>query len=118
MDMQFATSREVEASLLNRCTDAVQGFVPMAVDQREANVFRVASMVVRSEFPRESESLMRASEQYFFSHPGESLPPVEMVRSGWVMSLPRLRDMLSRRLTLLNFPYVEKSTVSHAHRSC
>jgi hypothetical protein len=26
------------------------------------------------------------------------LPPAEVVRKGWVLSLPRLRDMLSRQL--------------------
>lgn len=70
----------------------------IALDQREANVFRLASMVVRSTFPNESNSLMAASERYFATHPGELLHSSEVIRNGWVMTLPRLRDMLSRQL--------------------
>jgi len=61
-------------------------------------VFRLASMVVRSEFPRESDRLMLASEQYFAAHPNDSLVAGAVVRNGWIVSLPRLRDMLSHRL--------------------
>lgn len=93
------TARDVEAALLTRCAAVARGVAPTAQDQREANVFRLASMVVRSEFPRESNNLMLASEQYFSTHPNESLLPCEVVRSGWVTSLPRLRDMLSHRLS-------------------
>jgi len=35
---------------------------------------------------------------YFASHPNERLPSAEVVRRGWVIGLPRLRDMLSRQL--------------------
>ena len=91
-------AREFEAALLTRCTAAAREVVSAAKDQREANVFQLASMVVRSQFPRESTSLMRASEQYFATHPNERLAPGEVVRNGWVLSLPRLRDMLSRQL--------------------
>jgi hypothetical protein len=69
-----------------------------AQDQREANVFRLAAMVVQSRFPSESKSLMLASERYFAAHPNERLAPAEVVRKGWVLSLPRLRDTLSHRL--------------------
>ena len=69
-----------------------------AQDQREANVFRLAAMIVRSRFPQESASLMQASERYFALHPEERLPSEDVVRRGWVLSLPRLRDMLSRQL--------------------
>ena len=62
-------------------------------------MFQVAAMLVRSQFPRESTRLMRASEQYFAIHPDERLTPGDLVRNGWVPSLPRLRDMLSRQLS-------------------
>lgn len=93
------TARDVEAALLTRCAAVAREVAPTAQDQREANVFRLASMLVRSEFPRESNSLMLASEQYFAMHPNEGLLASAVVRNGWVMSLPRLRDMLSRRLS-------------------
>jgi hypothetical protein len=42
--------------------------------------------------------LIQASERYFAAHPDEKLAPAEVVGNGWIMNLPRLRDMLSRRL--------------------
>ncbi len=92
------TARDVEAKLLTRCAAVAREVAPPAQDQREANVFRLASMVVRSAFPRESDRLMRGSEHYFAAHPNEVLNLGEVVRNGWVMNLPRLRDMLIRQL--------------------
>jgi len=91
-------AREGEAALLARCAAAAREILSAAQNQREANVFRLAAMVVQSRFPRESTSLMQASERYFAQHPDEKLTPAEVVRNGWVLSLPRLRDMLSHQL--------------------
>jgi hypothetical protein len=92
------TARELEAALLSRCAVAERAADPMAQDQHDANVFQLAAMVVRSRFPRESASLMRASEQYFATHPNERLAAGDVLRNGWVSSLPRSRDMLSHQL--------------------
>jgi hypothetical protein len=91
-------AREVEAAMLARCGAAARGVMAVANNQRDANVFRLAAMVVQSRFPLESAGLMQASEQYFTQHPDEKLAPAEVVRNGWVSSLPRLRDMLSFQL--------------------
>ncbi|MCD6679796.1 MAG: hypothetical protein LT102_03935 [Burkholderiaceae bacterium] len=92
-------ARDREAVLLARCVFvARQTTQPQAPhDAREANVFRLAAMVVESGFPRESRSLMQASERYFTLHPDERLGPAEVVQRGWVSTLPRLRDSLTRR---------------------
>lgn len=92
------TARDAESALLGRCFVVARKLAEPARDQREANVFRLAAMVVRSRFPNESACLMQASERYFAVHPNERLAPAEVVRNGWVMSLPRLRDMLSHQL--------------------
>lgn len=92
------TAREVESALLTRCAAVAWEASPAAQDQREANVFRLAAMVLQSRSPRESKNLMCASEQYFATHPNERLVPGEVVRNGWVLGLPRLRDMLSNQL--------------------
>ncbi len=92
------TAREAEAALLARCSVVAREAAQSAQDQCEANVFRLAAMVVRSRFPRESMCLLRASERYFAVHPNERLAAADVVRQGWVLSLPRLRDMLSHRL--------------------
>ena len=94
------TARDVEAAMLTRCATVAREIVPTAAqDQREANVFRQASMIIRSAFPRESMSLWLASEQYFDTHPNEVLHPSQVVRNGWVIDLPRLRDRLIRQLS-------------------
>jgi len=91
-------ARDLESALLARCAAVAREAGRPAQDQREANVFRLAAMVLQSRFPRESGSMMRASESYFAAHPDERLAAAEVVRKGWVSNLPRLRDMLSRRL--------------------
>lgn len=92
------TAREVEDNMLARCTTVARDAAAAAHDQREANVFRVAAMVVQSRFPSESARLMQAGEDYFLLHPRDRLPAADVVRNGWVFSLPRLRDMLSLKL--------------------
>lgn len=92
-------AREAEDNMLMRCATAARGAAGgAALDQREANVFRVAAMVVQSRFPGESARLMQAGEDYFLLHPRDRLPAADVVRNGWVFSLPRLRDMLSLKL--------------------
>ncbi len=91
-------TRELEHALLERCTEVGRGDVRGPRDQREANVFRLAATVVQSTFPTESSRLLQASELYFSLHPEERLVSGAVVRNGWVVSLPRLRDMLTRRL--------------------
>lgn len=92
------TARDVESVLLARCSAVAREAAQGAQDQREANVFQLAAMLVQSQFPAESKCLTQASESYFAAHPNERLASAEVVRRGWVMSLPRLRDMLSRQL--------------------
>ena len=92
------TARDAESALLGRCLVVARKHAEAARDQREANVFRLAAMVVRSRFPTESACLQQASERYFSSHPSERLAAADVVRAGWVLNLPRLRDMLSHEL--------------------
>mgnify|MGYP000885031106 CR=1 FL=1 len=95
---RMITAREREAWMLERCVAAAQGMVDTASDRREANVFRVASMIVRPRFPRQAESLLQASDRYFAAHPGDKLGTQDVIRHGWTPGLPRMREMLSARL--------------------
>lgn len=92
------TSRDVEHAMLSRCAAAAKGELAHATDQREANVFRLASMVLRPRMPSEADRLMTASECYFRQHPADLLASAQIVRNGWVLSVPRLRDMLTMQL--------------------
>jgi len=93
------TARETEDDMLMHCAAAARSLTLAAQNQRDANVFRVAAMVVQSRLRREANRLMQVSEDYFLEHPADRLPAVAVVRNGWVFSLPRLRDMLSLKLS-------------------
>jgi|GEM_PF-317355 transcriptional regulator with XRE-family HTH domain len=95
---KLMNSREAEGRLLARCAETARSTSATAETQQEANVYRVAAMLLRSKFPQESAHLMDACNLYFGSHPNEQLTAEEVVRKGWVFSLPRLRDMLAVRL--------------------
>lgn len=87
------SARMLEAALLARIRAVAR--TEGALDQREANVFRLAALLVRARHPRSSADLMLASEHYFRQHPLQRLSPEDVVRKGWVTSLPRLRDLLN-----------------------
>lgn len=91
-------AREREAALLARCTvAALPGQLP-AADAREANVFRVAAILVRTHFPQQANRLRHSSECYFLQHPDARLAAEQVVGQGWVPALPRFRDLLCQSL--------------------
>lgn len=67
-------ARDIEAAMLSRCA-AVARLGAAVADARDS-----------------------AAERYFAEHPQDRMEPAEVVRCGWVASLPRLRDMLGRKL--------------------
>ena len=54
------TSRDAEEFLLDRCAQAACGGGEIAQNQMEANVFRVASMIIGPQFPIASERLLES----------------------------------------------------------
>jgi hypothetical protein len=90
-------ARTDEAALVDRCAAVAQGLAARAMDVRDANVFRVAGMVVGQRHRIEAGRLLRASDDYFSARPADRLPAAEVVRRGWVASLPRLRELLDAR---------------------
>jgi hypothetical protein len=88
-----------EPAMIDRCVAVARNSTESAKNQQEANVFWLASCVIQSRIPtEESKRLLYASEQYFSVHPEERLDPGEVIRKGWVVSMPRLRDLLSDKL--------------------
>lgn len=92
-------SRIREAAMLERCAviARAQGKSCAAEDAREANILRVAAMVIQSRFPAESKAMMQCAERYFAERPDDLRPVVDVIRNGDVISLPRLRDSLTRK---------------------
>jgi len=104
-------ARELEAQMLTRCVAAARGRTLSAQSGAEANVLRLAGMVIQSRFPAEAARLGQASQRYFAQHPADLLEPADVLRRGWLVSLPRLRDLLSLQLrtalqTSLGQPHV------------
>lgn len=91
------SSRDQEDHLLNKCVAVSLGRLDKAVDGKEANVFRVASLVLQSTYPAHATKLAKVAAVYFDSHPGELVQSAQVVRNRWVASLPRLRDMLASK---------------------
>lgn len=93
------SARDVERSMLERCSVAASSsYVLPATDQRDANIFRLASILLRSRFPVESQRLGAAADAYLTAHPDERVEPTELIRRRWIIGLPRLRDMLTAHL--------------------
>lgn len=92
------SARDTEERLLVRCIAVAQAGHDVARDEREANVFRVAAMILRSHFPVAAAAWKAASDDYFAEHPTDLRHAEEVVREGWITSFPRLREALTARL--------------------
>ena len=96
--MSASTARDIEQAMLERYRQiaTMPGEVPR--DQPEANVCRLAGMIVDSRYPVASKRLFDAATAYFADHPEQQVPSAEVVRRGWIINAPRLRDRLERLL--------------------
>jgi hypothetical protein len=92
------TARELEEQALARCIAATHSASAAPSSAQDANVFRVAAMVLASAWPIQARRLQALSDAYFTLYPADKLPVVQVVKNGWVLSLPRLRDLLTRQL--------------------
>lgn len=91
-------SREKEMQLLEVCVKAARNPDILAKNKMEANLFQLAGMVLASQLPVESKNLMNASDSYFMENPLDKMTPLEVLHTGWFMSFPRLRNMLTAAL--------------------
>ena len=93
-------AREAEEVLLTVCLEVAQGVREIPCSAQQANVMRVAAMVIGRSFPASQKRLSAAAARYFEAHPGEAVESAEIVRRGWVANLPRLRDRLEHKLRM------------------
>ena len=110
----MTTAREREEAVVDRCIQLVTGLhgpSGVARTAQEANVFALAAHVIRSRHPKAAEVLGWSGALYFKQQPSERLGLPEVMRRGWIISLPRLREMLERRLC--GFPVLSPSDSSH-----
>jgi len=92
------TAREAEAELIAYCARVARGAAVTVKDRREANVLAVAARVLSRRFPAEIAHLDAVSESYLRAHEDERLSASATVRNGWIVSLPRLRELLTHEL--------------------
>ncbi|MCQ9730193.1 hypothetical protein LM497_30085 [Pseudomonas aeruginosa] len=92
------TARDSEAAMLECCALIATGALDAPRTPAEANVCRVAGMVLGRHLHDARQRLAQAAAAYFATHPSELLESAETVRRGWIIDLPRLRDRLERRL--------------------
>lgn len=93
------SSRAREDALLNRCVEVARADAAPASNEIEANFFLLAAAVLRWKYPIEVSRWKSAGDAYVAANPGSLLTSDEVLQRGWVISLPRLRDMLIHKLT-------------------
>ncbi|WP_165674617.1 hypothetical protein [Metapseudomonas otitidis] len=84
--------------MLERCRQIATTPNDAPSDQAEANVCRLAGMIVRIRYPEARARLAAAATRYFADHPEQELPSAEVARRGWIIDAPRLRERLERLL--------------------
>ncbi len=91
-------ARDKEAAMLECCVEIATATLDAPRTPAEANVCRVAGMILSHNLQDARRRLAQAATTYFAAHPSELLESAETVRRGWIINLPRLRDRLERRL--------------------
>jgi|SRR5690606_3106889 len=94
----MSTARDIEQAMLERCRQIATTPDDVPRNQAEANVCQLAGMIVRIRYPEAGARLFDAATRYFSDHPEQQVPSAEVVRRGWIINAPRLRDRLERLL--------------------
>ena len=84
--------------MLARCEQIARGEPNIVLDDGEANVMRVASMLARSRYPLAARRLGDVAAEHFARRPEARRETAELVRSGRLSGLPRFRALLEERL--------------------
>lgn len=96
--LEKSDARSFEDHLLTLCVQISSGCSAVNLSVEQANVCRVAAMVVDGNFPESAVLLRTAAATYFTDHPEQKFEVSEVIRKGWIFDLPRLRHSLERRL--------------------
>ncbi len=94
----MTSARDTEQAMLERCRQIATTPGDSPRNQAEANVCRLAGMIVGVRYPEAGARLFDAATAYFADHPEQQVASAEVVRRGWIVNAPRLRDRLERKL--------------------
>jgi len=93
------SARQGESGLLEFCAGVARDDFSKPGDKIQANVCRVAAMLLRTDYPEASKRLDEASDAYFTLHPEDLVSSEDVLNNGWIIGLPRFKDLLSRKLS-------------------
>jgi len=88
--------RAREDAVLARCEAAARGALGQAADASEASLFLLAAALLPARYEANSQRLRSAAQPYETA--GATVDAGEVVRRGWIVSLPRFRHGLAERL--------------------
>lgn len=109
-------ARNEEELLLRVCLQAIQSKTPsidQAKDTREAHVLLFIGRAIATAWPQEGAKLQAVGLAWISSHPSELLSFTEFIQSGWVIGVPRFRDMLSNRISFLKPEDINRESGDH-----
>lgn len=95
--------RQSETELIEKCVWLATGKQHHATNSKEANIFLVASSLVKSLHPQASGLLGVASSSYFEVYPDQKMDVQHILKQKWIVSLPRLKSRLCARLSQAKF---------------
>lgn len=96
--MRLSNSRDIERGILDRCAAAGRGQVAAPSDAREANLFNLAGMVLRTSHPSQSARLIELAEKYLALHGGDRMTPEELAGMREILDISRFRNNLKKHL--------------------
>lgn len=100
-----ADARLQEASLVRQCLDvATTSSLTEEPTCQQAQIFRLAAMLLRSSHPEAALNLQQAYDVHLLKHACIPLPPDAAIKQGWVLGLARFRDTLCRQLNSVSSP--------------
>lgn len=96
--MKLTNSRESERKILDRCVAAGLGQLNAPSGAREANLFNLGGIVLRSSRPAHAARLIEVAERYLARHPSDRMSPEDLASMREIFDIPRFRNNLIKHL--------------------
>ena len=100
---EIPNPRDKEEILLSLFVRVAAGEITSVNSPIEANIFRVSGSVILNNYPLEAQRFSTVAKEYFISFPEHCLHASQIVRNEWIISYPRLKDMLIQKINNFNY---------------
>jgi hypothetical protein len=91
-------SARMKESIINDCIIRAASGENVELDNVTANVLGLSAVLLKREFPVHAENMLSACERYFTNTKDERLTAKQVLAKNWIISLPRLKDMIAAQL--------------------